>query len=509
MSQAKALTPEEIVFRTNSDSKSIVIITSDRIVYAVQGMYGGFIIRSSDFGADAQSLQAIIQSARAFFVEPKIDETSLDNLPDEYKKKIMNYLNALPEDVKNEFSSKCELITYNYVEVTPVVKKVTDRYVVLDFEPKPNGIKVTAKAARLMVYWSGSRKHPRGSRAKYVLKEWKLKYPENQVIQKYMYAVTGLRDGRDSVIYLKIVLEAPRELLPPAPSVAPATESKVEEKPRILINGFLVISRLPSKALLDTHLPEIFRDVKIGTKQIKLAMGYFYNKLGTLSRKFYCQILPRFAVDAGFGYIVPKSKVSEFLSEVEMLKKEYEVFEKQLKEFLLHGRVPPEVEANKRAKVYKEYLDIVMEYLRQHGKDRDVREKIENLSIVDRVQIRLLPFAVDYRIVEEFVDEKVKEKIARELESFRRDMAEAVKEQIRRKAREIIERVKKYAETEIRKELLESLKKDVEAMEKEVEELGLSVPEELRMLKEMLVEEKLKELAVEAADGRLKALLEF
>jgi len=279
----------------------------------------------------------------------------------------------------------------------------------------------------------------------------------------------------------------------------------------VLINGFLVISRLPSKALLDASIPEIFKDVKIGRKEIKLTMGYFYNKLGTLSRKFYNQILPEYAVNAGFGYIVPKDKVAEFLREVDLLKKEYAVFEKQLKQFLLEGRIPPEVEANKRAKVDRKYLDIVMEFLRRHGKDEEVRRKIESLSIADRLRINLLPFSVDMSILEEYVDEKVRRRIEEEIYSVRREIVDAVRKQLEEKARAILGRLEKYAEAKLTKEVLEGMRRSVEEIRKMAEEFGVE-SESLRVLEGLMQlqdDELVRKVAELKASGRVKALLEM
>ncbi len=516
---------EEVVFRTNSDAKSIIFVDpSGNIIYAEEGSYGGYILKPKQLGLDsfngltAEQLQQVLTSNyRAFFVELSKQDLcdTLANyqevdMPEDVKRKLGEVLGKLPEDVWEELKyATVELVTYRYFEVDAKVKKLNSNYAVLDFEPKPNGLKLAARAVRIAKWYTGSRKRPKGHVAPRVLKELQLKHPENEVVQKYMYAKSCYPDFRDSVLYLKIVVEAPEELVPS--TVAPTTQqerAQQEQRVPILVNGFLVISRLPSKSLLDTHLPEIFKDTKIGVKQIKLTMGYFYNKLGTLSRKFYNQILPKYAIDAGFGYIVPKSKVADFLREVDMLKREYEEYEKQLKDFLLHGKVPPEVAENKRAKVYKEYLDIVLEYLRKHGKEEEVRKKIESLDITKRIQIRLLPFAVDMRIVEEFVDDKVKKRLEEELASFRKEMANAIRERIKEYMEKLRKNLEKYATSELRKELLERAREDLEKLENEARELGLELPE-LERLREMLSEERVEELAVETAEGRLKALMTF
>jgi uncharacterized membrane protein YkoI len=56
--------------------------------------------------------------------------------------------------------------------------------------------------------------------------------------------------------------------------------------------------------------------------------------------------------------------------------------------------------------------------------------------------------------------------------------------------------------------MLPRLRSEIEELEKRAAEFGVNVPV-LEKLKEMLTEEKLKEIALEASSGRLRALLNF
>lgn len=273
-----------------------------------------------------------------------------------------------------------------------------------------------------------------------------------------------------------------------------------------------MISRLPSKALLDTTLPEIFKDVKIGKKEIKLVTGYFYNKLGSLSRKFYTEILPKYAINVGFGYIVPKENVPGFLKAVDQLKKEYAKFERQLKTFLLTGEVPPEVKANSRAKVEPEYLKVVREYLEKVGAWEKAKKAIMKLNIVERVMINLLPFAIDMSILEEYIDEKVRRRVEQELYEVRKRMVTAVEQQLKKRLRNIIENLEKYAKQQfiINPMHRRQLKKALRETEKIAVEFGIELPE-LKIVKEMLElppAELGRKLLKEKTSGRLKALVE-
>jgi hypothetical protein len=287
--------------------------------------------------------------------------------------------------------------------------------------------------------------------------------------------------------------------------------TQITQMERVIVRGFLVVSSLPSKSLLDTHLPEIFRDVRVGHKEIKLVTGYFYNKLGSLSRKFYNEVLAEYAVDAGFGYIVPFDKAPEFLAEIDKLKKEYEVYEKQLKDFLLHGKIPEELSKHRRAKFDVEYVNLVKEYLatvKQGFTEDEWRRRVESINIASRVKINLIPFSLDYSIIEEYIDKEARERIEREIESIKSDIAQSVKRTIAEKARELINRAIKLAETQIRRETLDRIRAEVAELDRMAREFGVKI-KELGDLMEMLREEKLREIAVEATSGRLKALLEF
>ncbi len=280
---------------------------------------------------------------------------------------------------------------------------------------------------------------------------------------------------------------------------------------KIIVKGFLVMSRLPSKSLLDTHLAEIYKGEKIGRKEIKLVIGYFYNKLGSLSRKFYNDILVKYAVDAGFGYIVPLNRVHEFLRAVDELKSEYERYESQLKEFLLYGKIPEDLSeyTKKRAKIDVNYVKLVKEYLIQQGVlEEDWRIRVENINIKDRVRVNLIPFILDYDVIKEYIDREARERVEREIEVVKNEIVSSLRRHVAEKAREIIERIKKLAEREIRRDILDKIKTEVLELNSKISEFGVKI-EELEVLRDMLNEEKLREIVVEATSGRLRALLEW
>ena len=277
-------------------------------------------------------------------------------------------------------------------------------------------------------------------------------------------------------------------------------------KEAVIVKGFLVVSSLPSKALLDKILPKEYKQKRIGSEVIQIVRGYFYNKLGVLSRKFYNDILQKHGVWAGFGYIIPAHRVYLFIRDVEELREAYKKFEEELRAFLERGEVPED----KREKVEQgkvnidpEYLEIVREYLAEHG-----ITEIRVPDIVDRVKIRLIPFSIDVRMVEEYLEDKAIQSVRKELEMVKQEMFENLKEQLEEKINSIFERLKNYEKKKMTKNILRKLKEDIDYVLRTADELGVRVEraEVLRRAVETIEDGEVK-VPLEEVDGRLKALL--
>ena len=211
-------------------------------------------------------------------------------------------------------------------------------------------------------------------------------------------------------------------------------------KELIVVNGVLIQSTLPSKALLEKRFDEIYKDVRVGDKFVSLVRGWFLNRLSVLARKYYCEILPRYAVRIADGlYLVPMEKLVNLEREIDDLRRLYEDYEKKLKDFFYHGEIPDDVRRN--AKFYEGYKDIVLEYIRRVSKDKNV--KIELPSIVDRVKINLFPLRIDPTLWKNYVDE--------ELQRREQELIRKLEEDLERARREAIQ----TAQADIKKRLLE------------------------------------------------------
>jgi len=201
-----SLKPEDVVFRTDSDSRSVIVVTPSQVLYASEGRYGGYILRG----------ELPEEPFRAFYVEPTIRETS--------------YSDSLVELISKELGKEptsIEKIIYNYIEVNVEVKKKTDKYTIIEFKPKKGGMRLTAEAIRVEWHWQGSAKYPESTTAKRKYQELVFKYPELEDVV-YCKTYTGYR-GRGSTIYYKRVISAPKELIPEVKTTE-TKKSKILEK---------------------------------------------------------------------------------------------------------------------------------------------------------------------------------------------------------------------------------------------------------------------------------------
>lgn len=464
--------------------KSIALIHNNDVIVVREG-YGGYVLYASQLGSsDMINVAKLLREARAYLVDSETDSFLSNVEKIEVAKRV-----GFPTDLAYEFDAR--IVRYILRPCKVEFTKITPTYAVL--EPKPSSNNIVVKAVEFVRYTGRRSPHA-------IVKAIQSRYPDNEAV--LWLGVEPVGKGRYGIV-ARFPLEERRN--EEGEGSVKAAMEEGDGRKAVVIRGFLVVSRLPSRELLTAKLPEIFEGVKIGKKDIRLVVGYFYNKLASLSRDFYTRILPRYAVDAGFGYIVPFDKAPEFLKEVDALRREYEKFEHQLKRFLLTGEVDPEIKANKRAKVDPEYVKLVWKYIEQHGLADKVRQRIEQLKIADRMMIRLLPFYIDFSLIEEYMDEKLRQRIETELEAVKQQVVDAVRSELEERLRNILERLKKYAETEWTREAYESFRHEVEEVKRMAEEFAVDLPLLHKIEAALENPAELAEISV-AGDTRLEAL---
>jgi len=243
---------------------------------------------------------------------------------------------------------------------------------------------------------------------------------------------------------------------------------KVEVVP---IKGFYVAYSLPSQRLLESSIPEYYKDTEVGKIVTKIIRGYFYNRLIYLRTKFL-NILKKYAINVGFGYILPADRVSEFNKEIEDLIQEYREYEEDLRKFIESGIISERVRQSiekRNAKVDIDYFNTVMEYIRK--KYPDFKPKAPNIA--DRVIVRLIPFYMDVSLIEEYMGEKVKRTVEQKIYEVSNQILEEVRKDIKKKLENILQRLEIYAEMEYKKENIENLRKSIDRIEKELESIGI------------------------------------
>ncbi|MEM1847819.1 MAG: hypothetical protein QW794_06780 [Thermosphaera sp.] len=295
-------------------------------------------------------------------------------------------------------------------------------------------------------------------------------------------------------------------------ATTPAPQREVvtvkQEVKVIPVRGFLLSSNLPSTALLDAHLPEIFKDSRVGTKIVQFVRGWFYNRLKSLSRDFYTRVLPEYAYSTPFGYIIPAHRVGEFQRAVEEMRRKYEEYERALKDFLLHGKLPDY--RDPRAKIDVEYVNLVKEYLEQHGYDEAFEKRVHSLNIADRFRVFLIPFALDENalpLLYDLLDENVKKEVEEHMRKVKEEMTKEVEEQLRERCKKLLERFSKLEKPS--EAVLEMLRRELEVLEKDAGNLGVKAElvAEFVALKEKIA--SAISAAPSASSERAKALVSF
>jgi len=266
----------------------------------------------------------------------------------------------------------------------------------------------------------------------------------------------------------------------------------------IVVNGVLIQSTLPSKALLEKRFEEIYKDVRVGDKFISLVRGYFLNRLSILARKYYCEILPRYAIRIADGlYLVPMEKIVDLEREIDNLRKLYVDYEKKLEAFFYHGEIPDD--ARRNAKFYEEYKEIVLDYISSISNEKKI--EIELPSIVDRVKINLFPLKIDPTLWKNYVD--------KELQKRERELIRRLEEDLERARREAVQ----TAQADIKKKLLELNETIIKSLSqlKKKKRIAASTRRKLsRMLEELrtsnLFGDPEIERLIKAYDGLAKAI---
>jgi len=131
---------KEVVFKTESDA--IMIVLKGRVLYASRGQYGGWILKESVPELDLKKRAKILWCFKREVRE--IEPARIESIQHDEIKRFIEKLSehGLPKPKARE-------VCYFYHPAKVVVKKLTDKYVVIDIIPED--VVITAMAVHL--YW--------------------------------------------------------------------------------------------------------------------------------------------------------------------------------------------------------------------------------------------------------------------------------------------------------------------------------------------------------------------
>jgi hypothetical protein len=135
---------KEVVYKTPSESDSILILTSSGVQYASKGQYGGWIVKDKlSSSEDAVALWCFEQEWKEVGDARTLDNSTVKRFVEELANHgfDFDYVTNVP---------KARIIRYKYKPVNVVVKKATDRYTVIDMVPAGD---MVIEAESIHVYW--------------------------------------------------------------------------------------------------------------------------------------------------------------------------------------------------------------------------------------------------------------------------------------------------------------------------------------------------------------------
>jgi hypothetical protein len=136
-----------VVYKTPSETDSILIVSpaSGVVTYASRGQYGGWIIRGKlSSSEDAVAIWCFEQEWAEVGDARTLGNSTVKAFTEELAKHGFNfdYVSNVP---------KARIIKYKYKPVKVAVKKVTDRYTVVDMAPAPGDAVIEAETVH--IYW--------------------------------------------------------------------------------------------------------------------------------------------------------------------------------------------------------------------------------------------------------------------------------------------------------------------------------------------------------------------
>lgn len=221
-------------------------------------------------------------------------------------------------------------------------------------------------------------------------------------------------------------------------------------KEKIIVEGVILAVTLPSEALLEKTVHELYKKVVGIRKDVETAPTKYLNKFKSLRRKFYCSILPKYAVKIGPWYLLPTQNIPAFQDAKNKFILEYTELEKEILMFAKEGN---------------HYTDIL----------KELNLSPRTPALTERVHIRMIPLSLSQEFFSNFLEERTKKQIKEidtekqqllqqaqdEMEKVRQEMIETAIDDLNTRLEELMRKLAEAAKKKITKKALISLQNTV------------------------------------------------
>lgn len=230
---------------------------------------------------------------------------------------------------------------------------------------------------------------------------------------------------------------------------------------------YLVAMHLPSDRRVMKSLPKYIEEYLAGAEDIRLVRGYFYNKLRRLNEKARTLATKHgVRVDPSW-YLMSELSLKKFLRDLELLKTEYEEYEKMLNDFLFHGKIP-RIDDD-RVMLYPEYTEKVKEYLIQN------KVEIKPVKVAEGVVVNVLPLQLSPDVIEKVADERLKKEVQKTVD----EMARMIEEDVQRKLEELEKKLRNAKSVMHLPHVREALNEEIEDLRQTCETYNIEMPKTL------------------------------
>ena len=275
------------------------------------------------------------------------------------------------------------------------------------------------------------------------------------------------------------------------------------------LKGFLAIFNLPSEELFKVMLPEIFEGRLVGERKIRIITKYFVNRLKRIKAKFK-RNLESFSVSFGIGnmkiYIIEAKNVIKLMRLVEIIKSDLSELQRQIREFIIEGRVPEELR-KRNVNIQEDYIATVRRYLERCGIPWSiVVRRVEAINLPDRVRVMLAGFTLDPEDIKRMLGHEVP------IEYIKEQARKTLLESLRDDIKAIIEKIERIRMAQIKMENVMKIRREIEQLVKKARLLGINMPYIERLAE--IANTPLERLRIQLkntdnVDSRLRSLLEM